>query len=96
MAPSEGAVLLDFWGSHCMPCRAVAPVVDKIEEDHRNELKVVRYNIEDDGDVAMTAAEQFGVQALPTLILLVGGQEKGRAVGNTAGSEITELVNSNL
>ncbi len=69
-------VLVDFWAEWCGPCHAIAPVLDQIAEE-RNDLKVVKLNIDEEPSVA----QRYGVMSIPTLILFRGGEPAAAAVG---------------
>jgi thioredoxin 2 len=70
-------VLLDLWAPWCGPCHMLAPTIDQLATELAGRLKVVKLNIDDN---PMTAS-RYGVQSIPTLLVLEGGREIGRLVG---------------
>ena len=74
---SEQPVIVDFWAEWCGPCRAVAPVLDKIAEERSSELRVVKVNIDEEPELA----QRYGVMSIPTIVLFKGGEPAAAAIG---------------
>jgi thioredoxin 1 len=74
---APGVVLVDFWAPWCGPCRQLSPVLDRLEETHPGELRVVKVNVDDAADLAL--ANQ--IRSIPTLVIYAGGVEQHRMVG---------------
>lgn len=70
-------VLVDLWAEWCGPCHKVSPIVDEIATDRADSLNVFKLNVDDDPEVAM----RYGVNSIPTLLVIKGGEEVGRVVG---------------
>ena len=71
----EGKVIVDFWAEWCGPCHAVAPVLDRIADDHS--VKIVKVNI----DVEQALAQRYGVASIPMMILFENGEPQASAIG---------------
>jgi thioredoxin 1 len=73
---SETPVLVDFWAPWCGPCRVVAPILEEIAGE-RDDVRVVKLNVDDN----QQTAAQFGILAIPTMVLFRNGAEAKRIQG---------------
>jgi thioredoxin 1 len=81
-------VLVDFWGDHCPACRRISPILSELADERSDSLKIVKIHAADN---ASTSA-QFGVRAMPTVLVFNGGTVRGQLVGARSKSDFAELV----
>ena len=70
-------VIVDFTASWCPPCRALAPVFEKLSQSYGGKLRFARM----DTDENLQTPMQVGIQGMPTLVLFANGQQVGRLIG---------------
>jgi thioredoxin 1 len=72
---ADGKVLVDFWAEWCGPCHAVAPVLDRIADEHQ--IKLVKVNVDEEQELM----QRFGVASIPTMILFENGEPQASVIG---------------
>ena len=70
-------VLVDFWAEWCGPCKMVAPILDELASEYEGKVKIGKVNIDDHQDLAT----EYGIRAIPTLLLFKDGQVADQIVG---------------
>jgi len=70
-------VIVDLWAPWCGPCRMVSPALEQLARDLAGTVKLVKVNV----DASPQTSERFGVQAIPTLLVLRAGREVARQTG---------------
>jgi thioredoxin 1 len=70
-------VLVDFWAEWCGPCKMIGPILDELAEEYGNRVKIGKVNI----DEQQGLATEYGVRAIPTLLLFSQGHVADQMVG---------------
>ncbi len=94
VSQSATPVLVDFWAEWCGPCKMIAPMLDEVADEKIGKLKVVKVNVEEDGNQEL--AGKFGIRAIPTLILFKGGQVKETIVGAPGKKDLEKKLAPHL
>ena len=85
---SAEPVLVDFWAPWCGPCKMMSPIIEEVGKQYAGKAKVCKLNT----DEARDSAIEFGISAIPTLILFKGGQVSKKWVGLTSKKDICAAI----
>lgn len=87
---SSQPVLVDFWAEWCMPCKILAPTIDEIADQYAGKALVGKVDIDSNNQVAV----QFGISAIPTVILFKDGQVAKKFVGLTKKEDLAAAIDA--
>jgi thioredoxin 1 len=87
---SKEPVLVDFWAEWCMPCRMLAPTIEKLAKDYAGKVKVGKLDTDSNRDVSI----KYGISAIPTVILFKNGQVAQKFVGLRQEKDFKEVLDA--
>ena len=87
---SPEPVLVDFWAEWCMPCRLLAPTIDKLAKEYAGKVKVGKVDTDSNRDVSI----KYGISAIPTVILFKDGQVAQKFVGLRQERDFRDALDS--
>jgi putative thioredoxin len=85
-------VLVDFWAPWCGPCKALGPILEKLETAYAGAFKLVKIN----SDEEQQLAGAFGIRSIPTVILLKNGQPVDGFMGALPEGQVREFLDKHL
>ena len=85
-------VLLDMWAAWCGPCRMIAPIIEQLAGELSGKCVVGKLDV----DKNPHTASRFGVQSIPTLLILKNGREVDRLVGAQSKDAIMKRLKNHL
>ena len=80
-------MLVDFYADWCGPCKMIAPILEEIGKE-MPDLIIMKINVDELTEVAI----QYGIQSIPTLLVMENGEVKNKAVGFRTKEQILDLI----
>ncbi len=85
---ADQPVLVDFWAEWCGPCRILAPTIDQLADEFEGRARIGKM----DTDSNQQTAAKYGVSAIPTVILLKGGEVQKKFVGLQSKEDLASAI----
>jgi len=89
---SDVPVLVDFWAEWCQPCKMLTPTIDELADQYAGKVKIGKL----DTDANREVAEQYGINAIPTIMLFKNGEVAKRFVGLTSKKDFEAALKAVL
>ena len=89
---SDKPIVVDFWAEWCAPCKQVAPILDEISNEMKDDVIVAKHNI----DEHPNQPTKYGVRGIPTMLLFKNGELRATKVGATTKSNIVSWIKENI
>ena len=89
---SDKPVLVDYWAEWGGPCKMVAPILDEIDTEYADRIKVCKLDI----DSNQATPPKYGIRGIPTLMLFKNGEVAATKVGALSKSQLAAFLDSNI
>ena len=89
---ADKTVVVDFWAEWCGPCKQVAPILEEISNEMKDQVIVAKHNI----DEQPNQPTKWGIRGIPTMLLFKDGELKATKVGATTKSNIISWIKENI
>jgi thioredoxin 1 len=83
-------VVVDCWAAWCAPCRAIAPVIEQLARAYSGKVVFGKLNVDENPETQ----QRFGIQAIPTLLVMKKGQEVDRIVGALPKNQLESKIDT--
>jgi putative thioredoxin len=95
-ASMQVPVLLDIWAEWCGPCKALGPVLEKLETAYAGRFALGKLNADEQPEIAQQLSQMFGVRSIPFCVLFKGGQPVDGFVGALPEAEIRQFLDKHV
>ena len=85
-------VIVDFWAEWCGPCKMLTPILEELSNEMKNEINIVKVNLDENQDLAM----KYSIRSIPTLLLFKEGHLIDTKVGLLPKNEIVTWLKSKI
>lgn len=89
---ADGLVLIDFWAPWCGPCKMIAPVLEEIDSEMGDKVKIVKLNVDENQDTA----GRYGIMSIPTLLLMKDGNIVDQVIGFQPKENLVSVINKHV
>lgn len=84
--------ILDFYADWCNPCKVIAPVLEDLSEEYKDDIIIYKVNTEEEQELSAV----FGIRSIPTLLFIPMDDKPQLAQGALPKESLVEAINDVL
>lgn len=89
---TDKPVVIDFWAEWCGPCRMVAPIIEQLAEEYKDNVIVGKIDVDENNE----ATTKYGIRNIPTILFIKKGQVMDKIVGTADKRLFVDKINKLL
>lgn len=89
---ADGLIMVDFWAAWCAPCRALAPILEQLADDHKDKVTIAKLNVDENPQTSM----EYGIMGIPNVKFFQNGQVVEDIVGLAPKPHYDALIKKHL
>tara|TARA_B000000441_G_C21599584_1_gene265009 strand:- start:49 stop:369 length:321 start_codon:yes stop_codon:yes gene_type:complete len=89
---SDVPVLVDFWAEWCGPCKMIGPILEELDSEMGEKIKIVKVDVDNNNQTAM----KFAIRSIPTLIIVKKGAVIAQHIGAASKAQLEGFINQNI
>lgn len=89
---NNGVTFTDFWATWCGPCKKIAPDVEALAEEYKDQVIIGKCDVDDNDELT----GKFGVRNIPTVLFIKDGEVKDKTVGAVTKAQLEEKIKALL
>ena len=89
---TDKPVVIDFWAEWCGPCRMVAPIIEQLAEEYKDNVIVGKIDVDENNE----ATTKYGIRNIPTILFIKNGQVVDKIVGSADKRLFVDKINKLL
>ena len=84
--------IIDFWAEWCAPCKMVAPVLEELSDEYKDQINIYKVNTEQEQELAAA----FGIQSIPSLLFIPKDDKPQMAAGALPKDSFVKIIDEVL